>query len=154
MKKIIKNPIFTFVLGVLFTSSVVYAYVFKAQDIDFDNTASNILDSSDQPITNVQDAIDTLYDMANNKQLSFSYVYSSMNASNYTISSDGDYIVCGARGATDLTLSVNGQNKGVTAYSQTKSSEGNYASFYYLPNLKSGDRISWYNNGLLIKINH
>ena len=59
MKKIFKNPILTFILGLILSGSVVYAATLIAGDITYDNTKTNI--NAD----NVQDAIDALYNKAN-----------------------------------------------------------------------------------------
>lgn len=62
MKRIIKNPIFTFILGIILTSSItVVAYTTLAKDIGYtpkDNTWE---------VDNVKDAIDQLYTKANDK---------------------------------------------------------------------------------------
>ena len=62
MKKVFKNRLLIFVLGTILSGSMVYAFVFYAQDISYDNTTSNL------NANNVQDAIDILYSKSNNKK--------------------------------------------------------------------------------------
>ena len=72
MKKIIKNPLLTFILGLIISGTVVYAYVFYAQDISYDNSYSHLVDENDNNVTNVQDALDILYDKAfSNRPVSY-----------------------------------------------------------------------------------
>lgn len=66
MKRVLKNRLFIFLLGVILSGSIVYAAVYRAQDISYDNTKSNLVNDNNQNITNVQDAIDSLYSIANN----------------------------------------------------------------------------------------
>ena len=63
MKKIIKNPIFTFILGALIFGGigVVSAYTILANDIRYTPKDTTWKKSSGEDITNVQDAIDELY---------------------------------------------------------------------------------------------
>ena len=56
MKLINKNYLFGLLTGILLSGTVVYAYVFRAQDINYDNTTSNL------SANNVQDAINILND--------------------------------------------------------------------------------------------
>ena len=53
-----KKIIISFVLGILLSGTIAYAYVFYAKDISYDNTTSSI------NVNNVQDAIDNLYQTA------------------------------------------------------------------------------------------
>ena len=92
MKKIIKNPIFAFILGILLTSSIVYAYVFRAQDIDYDNTNSNLVDSNNNSIDNVQDAIDVLYERAADT-IHFNGTITNNEASSISVISGKKYVI-------------------------------------------------------------
>ena len=67
MKKIIKNPIFTFILGALIFGGIVgvSAYTILATDIGFTPKDSTWKKSNGEDITNVKDAIDELYSKAN-----------------------------------------------------------------------------------------
>lgn len=65
MKKIIKNPIFTFILGSLIFSGVTYAATISANNVSYDNINSGLKDSNNNIVNNVQDAIDALYNKAN-----------------------------------------------------------------------------------------
>lgn len=68
MKRIIKNPIFTFILGTLIFGSigVVSAYTIFANDIGYTPKDSTWKKSNGEDITNVGDAIDELYNKASN----------------------------------------------------------------------------------------
>ena len=55
MKKIFKNPIFTFILGVLISSGVVYAVNILSANVEYDNSQSGI------EATTVEGAINELY---------------------------------------------------------------------------------------------
>lgn len=59
-----KQGIILFILGLILCGSVVYAGVFRAYDITYDNTSSNLVDDNNNDVTNIQDAIDVLYDKA------------------------------------------------------------------------------------------
>ena len=67
MKKIIKNPIFTFILGALIFTGItsVAAYSILANDIRYTPKDSTWKKSNGEDITNVKDAIDELYSKAN-----------------------------------------------------------------------------------------
>ena len=68
MKKIIKNPIFTFILGSLIFGGIVgvSAYTIFANDIGYTPKDSTWKKSDGTNIENVGDAIDELYSKANN----------------------------------------------------------------------------------------
>ena len=55
-----KKVLIGIILGIVLSGTVIYAYVFYARDISYDNTNSNL------NANNVQDAIDTLYDRTSN----------------------------------------------------------------------------------------
>ena len=68
MKKIFNNPIFTFVLGaIIFGTTGVIAATLMATNVSYSNTNSGI------NANNVQDAIDILYDKANNPIIPSNY---------------------------------------------------------------------------------
>lgn len=69
MKKIINNPIFTFVLGALIFGGIVgvSAYTILVNDIGYTPSDSTWKKTNGEDITNVKDAIDDLYDKTNNK---------------------------------------------------------------------------------------
>ena len=69
MKKIIKNPIFTFILGAVIFGGIVgvSAYTIFANDIGYTPKDSTWKKSNGEDITNVKDAIDELYNKANSK---------------------------------------------------------------------------------------
>ena len=69
MKKIIKNPIFTFILGALIFGGIVgvSAYTIFANDIGYTPNDTTWKKSNGEDITNVKDAIDELYTKANSK---------------------------------------------------------------------------------------
>ena len=67
MKQIIKNPLFTFVLGAFLFSGVTYAATVLASNVTYDNANSGI------NANNVQDAIDSLYTKANNPTIPANY---------------------------------------------------------------------------------
>ena len=68
MKKVIKNPIFTFILGILISGATVYAASYAAKDISFTPKDSAWKKSNGEDITNVKDAIDELYSKNNGKE--------------------------------------------------------------------------------------
>ena len=53
------------IIGVILGGTVVYAGTIIAIDVDYDNTHSQLKDSNNQDVDNVQDAIDVLYNKAN-----------------------------------------------------------------------------------------
>lgn len=67
MKKIIKNPIFTFILGILIFSgiTVVSAYTIFANQISYTPKDTTWKKENGEDITNVSDAIDELYSKSN-----------------------------------------------------------------------------------------
>ena len=67
MKRIIKNPIFTFILGALIFGGIVgvSAYTILANDIGYTPSDSTWKKSNGEDITNVKDAIDELYGKSN-----------------------------------------------------------------------------------------
>lgn len=65
--KIFKNSIFTFVLGIILSSGVIYAYTISANNVSYDNSSSGINSN------NVQGAIDELYNKANNTTIPANY---------------------------------------------------------------------------------
>ena len=91
MKKIIKNPIFTFVLGALIFGGIVgvSAYTILATDIGYTPKDTTWKKSNGEDITNVKDAVDELYDKANSSNslatmISFSYgIPSQSSTKNY-----------------------------------------------------------------------
>ena len=64
MKKIFKNPIFTFILGAVLFSGItaVSAYTILANDIGYTPKDSTWKKSNGEDITNVGEAIDGLYE--------------------------------------------------------------------------------------------
>ena len=65
MKRIFDNKVFIFLLGaILFGTTGVIAGSLIARDITFDNTKSQLKNSNNQNVDNVQDAIDALYTKA------------------------------------------------------------------------------------------
>ena len=64
MKKIIKNPIFTFILGAVIFGGIVgvSAYTIFANDIGYTPKDTTWKKSNGEDITNVKDAIDELYE--------------------------------------------------------------------------------------------
>ena len=91
-----KKVIISFILGIVLSGTVVYAYVFYAQDISYDNTNSNI------SANNVQDAIDKLYEIASSDKYLGSISFSSYsqnsnlnisNYENYMMLTENDFIV-------------------------------------------------------------
>ena len=75
MKKIIKNPIFTFILGALIFGGIagVSAYTLFANDIRYTPKDSTWKKSNGENITNVGDAIDELYTKANEETGTISF---------------------------------------------------------------------------------
>ena len=67
MKKILKNPIFTFILGVILTVGItsVFAFSFLAQDVGFTPTDTSWKNDDETNIENVSDALDSLYKINN-----------------------------------------------------------------------------------------
>ena len=65
MKKLFKSRVFTFLLGLILSGSVVYAATLIAKDITYDNSRSRLKTNNNEDVTNVQDAIDALYNKAN-----------------------------------------------------------------------------------------
>ncbi len=61
MKKIIKNPIFMFILGIILSGVTVYAVSYNANQIDFKPS------NTDWNVSKVDKALDYLYDKANDK---------------------------------------------------------------------------------------
>ena len=84
-----KQVIFAFILGVVLTSTVVYAAVFMATDISYDNTNSTL------NANNVQDAIDELFEIADKDNYD-KYTYTTEGLSAYynrvTIENGGYYV--------------------------------------------------------------
>jgi len=80
MKKIIKNPIFTFILGALIFGGIVgvSAYAIFANDIGYTPKDTTWKKSNGEDITNVKDAIDELYSKSNT--INFNELYT-LNAS-------------------------------------------------------------------------
>ena len=76
MKKIIKNPIFTFILGALIFGGIVgvSAYTIFANDIGYTPKDSTWKKSNGEDITNVKDAIDDLYSKANSIHFTDSFL--------------------------------------------------------------------------------
>ena len=68
MKRIIKNPIFTFILGAIIFGEIVgvSAYAILANNIAYTPKDTAWKKSNGEDITNVKDAIDELYNAANN----------------------------------------------------------------------------------------
>ena len=63
MKKVInKNTIFTFILGIIISGVTVYAVTYNANQINFTPTNNNWKKQDGTNITNVQDALNSLYD--------------------------------------------------------------------------------------------
>ena len=70
MKRIIKNPIFTFILGIILTSSItVVAYTTLAKDIEYTSKDTT------WEVDNVKDALDDLYTKSNSKVFSIGETY-------------------------------------------------------------------------------
>ena len=87
MKKIIKNPIFTFILGALIFGGIVgvSAYTIFANDIGYTPKDSTWKKSNGEDITNVKDAIDELYSKANtSKNLERGSINVTFNSSNWS----------------------------------------------------------------------
>ncbi len=76
VKKIFNNKIFTFILGgIVFSSiSVIAATYFPSGDVTYDNTASGLQS------TNVQGAIDELYNSCSKTITSDNYIYFLVNS--------------------------------------------------------------------------
>lgn len=76
MKKIFKNPIFMFVLGLIIAGTCVYAYTYDASDVGYKST-------------NVSDALDDLYETASKFD---SITIGLKGESNTTTHSDGTLV--------------------------------------------------------------
>ena len=84
-----KKVILSFLLGIILSGSVVYASVFYGRDVSYDNTNSHLVDENNQNVTNVQDAIDVLYDKANKGGETYdSQLINNVTTSPYTITSN------------------------------------------------------------------
>ena len=93
MKKIIKNPIFTFILGSLIFGGIVgvSAYTIFANDIGYTPKDSTWKKSNGEDITNVSDAIDELYTKINDNASCEKWTEienSTANSASYSVNSD------------------------------------------------------------------
>ena len=93
MKKIIKNPIFTFILGALIFGGIVgvSAYTILANDIGYTPKDSTWKKSNGEDITNVKDAIDELYSKAS--LVGWNLNYDILYKKDQTSSIDYSYII-------------------------------------------------------------
>ena len=137
--KDMKRYIIGFIIGiVLATSITTVALSISSKDVSYDNT------SSGSEKNNVQEAIDDLYDIANNTlnyEVAQIYKKETNNSFSYTL--DNDYrivILVAERGnsATDFPMKVNGVAQQyfyhIDAYKTVMS---------YAFNLKAGDIITY-----------
>lgn len=143
MKKILKNKLFIFFLGVILSGTVVYAAIYRAQDISYDNTNSNLVDDNNN-VTNVQDAIDVLYDKANKGGEVYDAIFINSNTTSpYTITSNLPSI----DGISEFRARLTSYSSYVNSISITNNSlivsrtNPAYSKQYYVEFVKSGQPL-------------
>lgn len=97
MKKIIKNNIFGFILGAVIFGTItgVFAYTLASKDVLYDNSTSG------SEKTNVQDALDELYEKIGNMEVVHSEVLTYLN--NQPVTKKANFLI------TSLQTTVNGE---------------------------------------------
>ena len=156
MKKIIKNPIFTFVLCALIFGGIVgvSAYTIFANDIGYTPKDITWKKSNGEDITNVKDAIDELYNKSSDYNLKLSGL-EELNLDNITLVENKEIKLLNSQSGTVTYDNLNSGNYLLYTFRTTTVSDGGvyYAqSASRYESAKRGIPTVTVNNGTIAKI--